>query len=71
MPRVEVDDSWPLDFAQMQERISSLHLQSLLAHSREDPIVIVVGGTQVGTRGWMARDVARLMEIRVEINQNG
>lgn len=71
MPRVVIDDSLPLDFAEMRERMSRLHLQSLFPHPREDPIVIVVNETEVGTRGWLARDVGRLMELQVEVSQNG
>ena len=84
MPRVIINQAWwenidprfgysepQSDFSRMQDRLRLLYLQSISPHSREDPIVIVVEDVTIGSLGWLARDVARVMEFQVEVNQNG
>ncbi len=84
MPRVLINQDWwdnidprfcysepQSDFSRMCDRLGLLFLQSICPHSREDPIVIVVEDTTVGSLGWIAWDVAQLLRLQVEISQNG
>lgn len=84
MPRVVINQLWwdgispsfrysepQSDYSRMHDRLSLLLLQSICPHPREDPIVVVVTDTPIGSLGYFARDVARGIGFQVEIDQNG
>lgn len=84
MPRFIINQAWwdnidprfrysepQSDFSRMRDRLSLLLLQSICPHPREDPVVIVVNDTSIGSLGYFARDVARAIGFQVEVSQNG